>query len=110
MPVSTPPLSFLGANCLRVIMHRIVDPTPIIGGVYAYPRRDQDMTRLVLHVVSDDGEKNAIVKRLILRAHTDFSAHYGKEHMRELPHFVWTHGGPSDKVPNMAQVVYARRD
>lgn len=101
---------FVGPGPLKVIVDRIIIPTPIISRVSAYPRKEPDGSYyLAIHIVSDCGKKDTVIPKLCERAREVFSEAYATEHVPKLEKFAWVHSGVEEKIPAKAQVLYLRK-
>lgn len=103
---------YVGPETRATILYRIVRPTCVISRIYAYPRTEANGSKsLVIHIVSDDGEHNTIIKRLLQLYTKEISTVYGIEREDEDPvHIAWVHARSSHQVPIRAQPLYARFD
>jgi hypothetical protein len=104
----------IGADVLQVVVDRIIVPTPVIAKVVAYLKREEDGTSsIVLHVVSDCGDKDTVVKKLFERAKSDLAEAFDTEpgNVVVAP-FRLVQSKTNDdavKFPKPAQLLYIRR-
>jgi hypothetical protein len=105
------PLILVGSGPLSVIVERIITCTPVISKIAAYPRKEPDGSYyLVIHIVSDDGQRNTVVPKLCERAKEQFIEAYKNEHIQKLERFGWLHTDSkgAEKMPSKAQILYIR--
>lgn len=103
-------MSFIGRETQALLLQKIVSPLPIVKRIYAYPRQSGDGSYYCsIHVVSDNGTWDVVVKRLMRKWHSLIAETYEKERHQAMPTFKWTHSLNDAGIPKKAQVLFVRQ-
>ena len=101
-------MDVIGPRTARTILSKVVFPTCVISRVYAYHRADPDTTVCVLHIVSDDGQHNTIVRHLYEQASEDVGLAFLDENAYDIKRLSWRLDVSDEAVPEQAQTLFVR--
>lgn len=103
-------MALIGPRSLQVLVQGLIIPTPIIVKLCAYPRHDgRGQQHLAVHIISDDGTCDTIVKKLCDRIRANFVAAYKHECTHGLERFKFVHTDrETANIPSGAQLIYLR--
>lgn len=102
-------MALIGTKSLQVILQGVIIRTPIIAKVYAYPRRDeQNHLHLAVHIISDGGTSDTVIKKLCDRVKADFAKAYEHECVHGLEKFKFVHSDARSQIPERSQLIYVR--
>ena len=93
----------------KVVLEKIVRPTPIISNVVSYIDRDGMTEELIFHIVSDCGEMDTIVEFLARRATDDLLEAVLEEGL-PVDDVVFLHSGSKDDPPPTEAFTIYKRD
>ena len=93
----------------KVLLGRIVQPTPIISFVSVSMYSDGMTEELVIHVVSDGGEIDGVVEYLARKSADDLLEAIVEANL-PVDDVVFIHTGPKDEAPPASSEVVYRRD
>lgn len=103
-------MSLVGKNTQAIIYQKIVTPVVVIDRIYAYrwQHRDSNNISLCLHIMSDCGSVDTVVRKLYTAAESLVLDYMEYENPEGPKTIKWIHSKAVNSIPAGSQLVYRR--